>query len=500
MFEAKNISIVIANQYYVKDLSFTLNQGDKLAIIGEEGNGKSTLLKCILGCCDYATMTGTINTFGHQIGYLEQEISNQEIRVFDYLFFHEEDYYHKVNLFYKYLKQFDMKDTILEQRISSLSGGEKVKVNLLKLLLHDCDIFFFDEPTNDLDMDTLIWLEKFIQNTEKPILYISHDETLLRNTATMILHLEQQKKKTECVFTLEKTDYHTYVMNRSQRIKHQMQMAKSEHRKRQEQEAILNQMKQKVDYQLNTISRSNPHGAQMLKRKMHSLKAQEKRLDQTEITEKPDIEESIHFFFEPVIVPKTKRILEKKIPTLQQGDNILAKNIELNIYGPERVCFIGKNGIGKTTLLKEILKDLKKRTDLKVGYMPQNYEEVLNLEERTIDFLTHKNFSLEAKYRMYLGNLNFTREEMVTKIKHLSNGTRAKLLFIKFVIDQCDVLVLDEPTRNVSPLSNPVIRSVLKHFGGTIVSVSHDRIYIEEIMDTVYELTASGLVERKDLL
>ncbi len=497
MFEAKDISITIQNRYFIKDLSFTLNKKDKLAIIGEEGNGKSTLVKCLLGICDYATLKGTINTKGNTIGYLPQQQENTKKSVFNYLFDSTNTYYNKISDFYKYLNQLNISETLIHQSMSSLSGGESVKIRILKLLLEDYDILFFDEPTNDLDIETLKWLEDFIIKCEKPILYVSHDETLLKKTANMIIHIEQRKKKTQCLCNVAKMDYTSYIETRTNSLENQARIAGNEKREFEKKEKILNQIKQKVDYQLNTISRSDPHGAKLLKKKMHSIKSQEKKLNQTIITEKPDVEEEIHFFFENEEIPNHKIVLEEKISELKIGEKILSKNIELNISGPSHVCIIGKNGVGKSTLLKEIYEKLKNRKDLKVGYMPQNYEEILNLEENVSDFITNHKASEITKSRMYLGNMNFTKEEMTTKIKNLSNGSIAKLLLIKLVLEECNVLILDEPTRNISPLSNPVIREVLKNFKGTIISISHDRLFINEVMDEIYELTKEGLTKIK---
>jgi len=497
MFEAKDISITIQNRYFIKDLSFTLNKKDKLAIIGEEGNGKSTLVKCLLGICDYATLKGTINTKGNTIGYLPQQQENTKKSVFNYLFDSTNTYYNKISDFYKYLNQLNISETLIHQSMSSLSGGESVKIRILKLLLEDYDILFFDEPTNDLDIETLKWLEDFIIKCEKPILYVSHDETLLKKTANMIIHIEQRKKKTQCLCNVAKMDYTSYIETRTNSLENQTRIAGNEKREFEKKEKTLNQIKQKVDYQLNAISRSDPHGAKLLKKKMHSIKSQEKKLNQTIITEKPDVEEEIHFFFENEEIPNHKIVLEEKISELKIGEKILSKNIELNISGPSHVCIIGKNGVGKSTLLKEIYEKLKNRKDLKVGYMPQNYEEILNLEENVSDFITNHKASEITKSRMYLGNMNFTKEEMTTKIKNLSNGSIAKLLLIKLVLEECNVLILDEPTRNISPLSNPVIREVLKNFKGTIISVSHDRLFINEVMDEIYELTKEGLTKIK---
>lgn len=197
MFEIKNMSVFVYPKYLIKDLSLILNKGDKLAIIGEEGNGKTTLLRSIIGKCDYAKITGNINFNNNKIGYLEQSINEENLtkKVFEFLFESDEEYYDKISNLYKYLEMLKLSDTVLEQIINTLSGGEKVKIGILKLLLDDADILFLDEPTNDLDIETLEWLESFINNTDKPIIYISHDETLLANTANMILHIEQIKNK-----------------------------------------------------------------------------------------------------------------------------------------------------------------------------------------------------------------------------------------------------------------------------------------------------------------
>ena len=499
MLEVSNLSIKIQNRYLVKNLSLTLNKGDKLAIIGEEGNGKSTLLKGILGICKYAEVTGNINLKGNTIGYLAQSMSENELskKAHDFLFKDDNDYYEKENNLYKYLDAFNLNDKVLEQKIGTLSGGEKVKIGLLKLLINEYDILFLDEPTNDLDLDSLELLEKFINNIDKPIVYVSHDETLLANTANMILHLEQIMKKTDCRNTLLKIDYDTYVTQRLKKIDKQTQIANFEKRTLNKQQEKLRKIMQKVEHQQNTISRKDPHGAQVLKKKMHTLKSQEKRLDETKITEIPDVEENINFFFEDVSIPKTKNIISLDIPKLTIQDKLLSENIKLDIIGNTHLCIIGQNGVGKSTLIKLIYEKLKNREDIKVGYMPQTYDDIFANYDYALSFLCPSgNKDDITKARMYLGNMKFTRDEMTSKIKDLSNGTKAKLFLIKMVLEKYNVLILDEPTRNVSPLSNPVIRKVLKEFKGTIISISHDRKYIAEVIDNLYILTPKGLIKQ----
>lgn len=498
MLEVNNLSISVNNRYLIKHLSFVLNEGDKLAIIGEEGNGKSTLLKAILGNNDYAEVNGMIDAKGNTIGYLEQSMSNKYLnkKVFNYLFEDENDYYNKINSFYKYLEMIDLRESILEQVIKTLSGGEKVKISILKLLMNEYDILLLDEPTNDLDIQTLEWLEIFINDSEKPIMYVSHDETLLSNTANMILHLEQIYNKRECRHTLVRVDYDTYVSQRLRALEKQTQLAKSEKRDFEKKQERLRQIMQKVEHQQNNISRKDPHGGRLLKKKMHSIKAQEKKLDNVDLTKMPDVEESIFFDFEEVQIPRTKVIANISLPELKIDNKVLSKNIKIDIVGNSHICIIGKNGVGKSTLIKYIYGEIKDREDIKVGYMPQTYDDILGNYEYVLDFLAPSGLKSDiTTARTSLGNMNFTSEEMTTKISNLSNGTKAKLFLVKLMLDKCDVLVLDEPTRNVSPLSNPVIRDVLRRFKGTIISVSHDRKYLEEVIDKLFILSEDGLKE-----
>ncbi len=499
MLEIKDLKIENHEQTILDQVSFIVHDHDKLAIIGEEGDGKSTLLKAIMGLCTYATVTGMINTHGKRLGYLKQTMSEHDFKlsVFHYLFCDMDDYYQKMDLFYRICQQLDWNlDIFSSLQVRDLSGGEKVKLQLCRILLTEPDILLLDEPTNDLDLETLSWLEQFINNDARPILFVSHDELFLEHTANCILHLERIHKKEIPKATFTRCDYFTYVTSRMHMLEKTTQVAHAERRKQKKQEEKLQQIMNKVEYQQETISRSNPHGGRLLKKKMKNLKAQERKLENRNMTEVPDVEEAISFFFPEVNIPKEKVILKLSLEELKVENHVLSHSLELEVRGPKHVVITGKNGVGKTTLLKYIAQVLKDRTDIKVGYMPQNYDEVLSGFDTPISFLLEHHPQIPVYIvRKWMGNMNLKREEMVGDMIKLSGGSKAKLCLLKLMVDDCDVLLLDEPTRNVSPLSNPVIRKALKQYQGCIISVSHDRKYIEEVADTVYLLEQDGIHE-----
>ena len=499
MLEIKELKIENHEQTILDHVSFVVHDHDKLAIIGEEGDGKSTLLKAIMGLCTYATVTGTINTHGKRLGYLKQTMSEHDFKlsVFHYLFCDMDDYYQKMDLFYRICQQLDWDlDIFSSLQVKDLSGGEKVKLQLCRILLTEPDILLLDEPTNDLDLETLSWLEQFIDKDSRPILFVSHDELFLEHTANCILHLERIHKKEIPKATFTRCDYLTYITSRMHMLEKTTQVAHAERRKQKKQEEKLQQIMNKVEYQQETISRSNPHGGRLLKKKMKNLKAQERKLENRNMTEVPDVEEAIFFFFPEVNIPKEKVILKLLLDELKIEDHVLSHSLELEVRGPKHVVITGKNGVGKTTLLKCIAQVLKDRTDIKVGYMPQNYDEVLSGFDTPISFLLEHHPQIPVyTVRQWMGNMNLRREEMVGELAKLSGGSKAKLCLLKLMVDDCDVLLLDEPTRNVSPLSNPVIRKALKQYQGCIISVSHDRKYIEEVADTVYLLEQDGIHE-----
>lgn len=493
----------------LKDFSLSLNPGDKAALIGEEGNGKSTLLKLIYDeglVEDYAEYTGNILKKGLKCGYLPQELEpeKKELSVYEFCCQDSEFYDASPRELAHLAGQlgFPLELFYSEQRMKSLSGGEKVKLQIACILVKKPDVLLLDEPSNDIDVPTLQWLERFVRELRIPVLYISHDEVLLENTANLIIHMEQLRRKTVSRVTVQKCGYREYVENRMKGLERQEQLAGNERREYAKQQERFRKIEQKVEHQQNVISRQDPHGGFLLKKKMHAVKSQERRFEKafSEMTEFPETEDAIFVKFgEQVQMPNGKRVLEYDREELSVEGRILSRKVHLEVTGSERVCIVGRNGAGKSTMLKEIAEELLERKDLHAAYMPQNYEDLLDSARTPVEFLAVTGDKEEiSRICTYLGSMKYTAEEMHHPIGELSGGQKAKLLFLKMSMQQCDVLILDEPTRNFSPLSTPVIREILKNYRGAIISVSHDRKYIREVCTAVYELDEEGLHKVQD--
>lgn len=499
------------NHTFIEDFNYYLGNNDRLAIIGEEGNGKSTLLKAIYNqelIQDYATIQGTIDTDYKHIAYFEQQLSSDwfQSKVFEYLLKDEVEEeipweaYNNLENYDRLAVQLAIPLSLLhsEQEMGTLSGGERVKLRLLKLLGRAIDVLLLDEPTNDLDIETLEWLERFLLQQNIPIIFISHDETLLQNVATVILHMEQLNKKSASRYTIYRGKYEEYVKERSLKREHEVQVANKEKQEYIKKKIKLNDFMNAVHDAQNDTVRSPFHAA-ALKTKMKNLKAQERRFDAEGYHKVDSVEEAIDIYFNHEGLHEAKCIMHLQLAVLCIHKRILIRDIDLLVHGREKVVITGKNGCGKSLLMKAIRQELSKKESLRYGYMPQNYIDEFEIYDTPVAFLLEEGDQADITYsRQLLGRMKFTTDEMVHSIHALSEGQKAKLFLLRFIKWQCDVLLLDEPTRNLSPLSNPVIRGILDDYKGCIIAVSHDRKFIDQVCDRVYRVENETLLLSKN--
>lgn len=509
MLQIKNLNITHKKDLRVilQDFSMVLNEGDKAVIIGEEGNGKSTLLKWIYHpemIDSYAEGQGERTVNGEWLGYLPQELPIEDRDKTVYEFFLQEPMFSELTPreLSRYAGDFHLPTDFFygDQKMCTLSGGEKIKAQMMRLLMTEPTVLLLDEPSNDIDIETLEWLEKLIREWSHIVLYISHDETLIENTANTVIHIEQIRRKTLSRYTVAHMPYLQYKQERLNQFEKQEQMALNDRREKKIRDEKFRRIQQSVEYKLDNMAKAERGADSMLKKKMRAVKSMEKRFEREDkdMTQMPEQEEAIFFKLgdKTSAIPAGKTVIEYFLETLYTPDEqrILSSNINLTIRGSEKICIVGTNGVGKTTLLRKIAEELLSREDIHAAYMPQNYEDLLDLEVTPVDYLDRSGDKEErTRIRTYLGSLKYTFDEMDHPISELSGGQKAKVLLLKMSLSGTNVLILDEPTRNFSPLSGPVIRRMLAEFPGAIISISHDRKYIGEVCTTVYQLTELGL-------
>ena len=503
MLTVRNLTIVHKKDLTAlcENLSFTVSPGERIAVIGEEGNGKSTLLRAVAGDASihaYCEITGQItNTFS--FGFLPQELPEckRDMTAYDY-FCEDESFFDKTpgelgelasrlripaDVFYS------------EQRMKDFSGGERIKLQLARLLFASPQLLLLDEPSNDLDMDTVRWLEEFLVSCHLAVLFISHDEALLSRAATGILLLERLRRRQVPRSSVSRQGYQEFVKSRADLFAHQEQVARKEREEYKEKMERYAQIRNRVEHEQNVISRRDPQGGRLLKKKMHAVMATGRRFEREaeNMTAMPESEEAIFAKLACDPLPSSKNVLSLDLPALTVEGTALSENVRLTVSGREKVAVTGRNGAGKSTLLRLIRDRLKGRTDIRVFYMPQDPGDLLDLDKTPLDMLAVSGDKAERdKNSVALGSMKFTAEEMHHPCRGLSGGQKAKLMFLMMANSNANVLLLDEPTRNLSPLSGPVIRQLFDGYEGCIIAVTHDRAFISSVCTREERLDPDG--------
>ncbi len=482
----------------VSDLNMTIQDGEKIAIIGEEGNGKSTLIKTLMGetLPDF-TIRGDIQSDYQSIAYIPQklpeELKKKSLHDYFFLDFADLDY----SILYRLAEElhFDSNRFASVQEIGSLSGGEALKIQLIHELAKPFEILFLDEPSNDLDLETVDWLKNQIQRIRQTVIFISHDEEFLSQTADTIVHLRLVKHRREAETLVEHLDYDRYSEQRKANFTRQSQQAANDQRTYDKTMEKHRRVKQNVETALRATKDST--AGRLLAKKMRTVLSQEKRYERAaqSMTQKPLEEEQIQLFFSDIQpLPASKVLIHLEKENLSINDRVLVQELQLTVRGQEKIGIIGPNGVGKSTLLTKLQQLLSAKREISLGVMPQDYHKKLQLDLSPIAYLSQTGQKEELqKIQSHLASLNFSYPEMHHKIRSLSGGQQGKLLLLDLVLRKPNFLLLDEPTRNFSPTSQPQIRKLFATYPGGIITVSHDRRFLKEVCSTIYRLTEHGL-------
>lgn len=524
ILSCNNLTKSFGVESILENISFTVNEGDKIGVIGVNGTGKTTLFKIISGIYGYDS--GEIYTSKDcEIGYLEQNtnfysdntIFTEVLEVFSDLIKMEEDlrkmeceisdkssetnspdlqklmdnYSHKLELFqnsngYGYkseakgvLKGLGFNDDELEKPIKILSGGEKTRVLLAKLLLKKPTLLLLDEPTNHLDSDALEWLELFLKQYKGTVILISHDRYFLDQSVNRIFEIHNKKLKAY------NGNYSYYA-------------EKSAIDKEIERKTYEDQQKE-IKKQEESIERLKAYGRE---KHLKRARSKEKALSKIEVLDKPDGER--------------KRAKIKFIPAVESGNDVLAvrdvemsfpdkvlfKDLNLDIYRGEKVALIGPNGAGKSTLFKIIMNELepiqgevKFGTNVNTAYFHQE-QKTLNLDNTVIDEIWDANPHLtQTEVRNMLGAFLFENEDVFKRISSLSGGERARVAILKLILSQSNFLLLDEPTNHLDIDSKEVLEEALVNYTGTIFTISHDRYFLNKVVDKILVLDENSVTE-----
>ena len=509
----QNITKAFGEHVVLKDASFHIEEREKAAIVGINGAGKSTLLKIIMNEMP-ADDGQVVISKGKTIGYLAQ---HQEMEsgntIFDELLTVKQDVLaleagmrqlelnmkhadgdELQNMMEQYtrlshdfeqqngyawkseitgvLKGLGFSEEDFSKRVDTLSGGQKTRVSLGKLLLSRPDIIMLDEPTNHLDMNSITWLETFLMNYQGSVIIVSHDRYFLNRVVTKIVEIDQG---TVTTFLGNYTDYaQKKAMLREARM-----------------QAYLNQQRE-IKHQEEVIAKLKSFNREKSIRRAES---REKMLDKIEVLEKPtEVRADMHIELEPRITSGndvlTVQGLSKSFPP-----QTLFTDLSFEIKRGERVALIGSNGTGKTTILK-ILNDVipadsgefRLGSRVQIGYYDQEHH-VLHMEKTIFEEISDAYPNLtNTKIRNVLAAFLFTGDDVFKKIESLSGGERGRVSLAKLMLSEANFLILDEPTNHLDIVSKEILENALNHYTGTVLFVSHDRYFINTTATRILDL------------
>ena len=519
-----NIYKQFSGEYLLKDISFTIEDKDRIGLVGLNGTGKSTLIKMLLGMeridPDLQNNIGNISMSNTtKVGYLSQNhnFSDEMNSVYEEMlevFIEEHKLWHeiqKINAFlaisegeeleknlellsdltikYESKNGYEIEYRIRqiltglelegyqEQIIKDLSGGEKTRVALAKLLLQEPDLLVLDEPTNHLDLVSIEWLEEYLKKYGKAFLLVSHDRIFLDNVCNKIYEVENKK-------------LYKYEGNFSRFILQKELILKGELKRYEKEQEKVKKMEEYIDRFRAGIKARQAQGRQKI-------------LDRIEQMDDPIFNpQRMRLKFE-VASSTGENVLQVRNVSKSFDGNKVLNNINFNLYKGERVGIIGKNGIGKSTLLKIIMEKISKDegeivigSRVKIGYYDQDHSALHG--ENTVLQEINTSLNLTQEYlRTLAGGFLFSGEDIEKRIDKLSGGEKVRVSFLKLYMEKANLLILDEPTNHLDIYSIEVLEDALEDYEGTLLVVSHNRHFLDSVCNTIYYLDENGLKKFK---
>lgn len=516
-----DIAVHEVHKYYgsnhvIKGMTFEVYSGEKVGLLGKNGSGKTTLFKAITGDETYdsgeiSKASGKKIEMLSQIPVFDAKDTTEEVlclsfkEILDISVEMKEieanwteaaaSRYGRLMDEYERLGGYEMETKLnkvcsgmkIDARMrkslfSSLSGGERTRVNLARILLRDCDILLLDEPTNHLDLASIEWLEKFLCDFPGTILVISHDRVFLDRVITRIVEIDDGRANDYS------GNYSFYVQEREQRYLTQAEQYKQQQRKIRQLEAAI--QRQRVWAQIN------PSNTGLAKRAL----AMEKRLEQMDKVDKPVTARKLTGEFDSGSYA-SKEIISFDAVNKRYGEKVLVEDLTLTIQRNNHIALIGANGCGKTTLIKMIMGEeapdsglLKVSPSVKTAYMPQIIEFV-NKNMTVLEILRHEIDVSEEKARSILARFHFKAGDVMKKAGTLSGGEKSRLKLCLMMQNNVNFLILDEPTNHLDIESREWMENALSDFEGTMLFVSHDRHFLSEFVNEVW-IMKEGSIEK----
>ena len=482
MLTIDHICMEFSSKPVLDDITFLINRKERIALVGKNGAGKSTLLRLIAG--EYEPTSGRISKESNMtIGYLPQvmlHVDGKTLREEVLSIYTGSDESEQARFVAEMDRTiiglgFERKD--FDRPCSEFSGGWRMRIELAKILLQHPDLLLLDEPTNHLDIESIQWLEEFLKTSPSAVLLVSHDRAFLDNVCNRTVEITLGR-----IYDYD-VNYSRFVELRKERHEQQVRAYQNQQKMIQDTEAFIERFRYKATKAVQVQSRI-------------------KQLDKLERLE-VDLEDTsrLNLRFPPAPRSGDFPIIIEDVRKDFGAHNVF-HDVTFTIRRGEKVAFVGKNGEGKSTLVKcimgqlDYLGTLKVGHNVKIGYFAQNQAALLDEDKTVFDTIDYVAVGdIRTKIRDILGAFMFGGEASDKKVKVLSGGERSRLAMIRLLLEPCNLLILDEPTNHLDMQSKDVLKAALQDFGGTVICVSHDRDFLNGLVDKVYEFGGGHVKE-----